>query len=311
MFAYIFLYWRKGLNMIRKAYLGILKKFKFLPPERFVQIYYEYYFGMKLDLKNPKSFNQKIQWLKVYYQPKILNRLVDKFEVRSYVKDKIGAEFLNHLILVTDDIQTIDFKSLPQSFVIKATHGCNFNLLVRDKSDLNIFKTRLLLKKWLSKNQYYRGGLEWAYRDIPPRIIIEDYLEEENRASLCDYKFYCFDGQPKYIQLDIGRGYHHQRSVYNSNWELQSFNKGKFTNCNDIMQKPENLSEMLVVASKLADKFPFVRVDLYNLSGRIVFGEMTFYPGDGRQNVNPCEYDDYLGSLIKLPKIPENDRYIT
>jgi len=296
--------------MIRKILLGILKKLKFLPPKLYVKIYYEYYMGSKLSLENPKGFNEKIQWLKVFYKPEILTQLVDKYAVRAYVKEKIGERYLNELLCVTNASKDISFKDLPNEFVVKGTHGCNFNLIVKDKSKVNKVKAKLLFKKWLSKNQYYRGGLEWAYKNVPPRLIVEKFMHDKENEVLLDYKFYCFDGKPTYVQVDIGRGRIHDRYFYDMKWKKQAFVKGSFNITSDELCKPINFDKMVELAEKLAGNFPFVRVDLYNLSGKIVFGEMTFYPGDGRQPFNPIKFEHEIGNLLNLPKIPKNASFI-
>lgn len=289
--------------MFRKKLLGVLKKMKFLPSKFYVKVYYEYYMGSKLNLTNPQGFNEKIQWLKVFYKPDILTKLVDKLAVRSYVIEKIGESYLNVLIQVANTSKDIDFKKLPQQFVIKGTHGCNFNLIVKDKTKVNKIKSKILFKKWLSKNQYYRGGLEWAYKNVPPKLIVEKFMIDQDHDVLLDYKFYCFSGKPTFVQIDIGRGKVHHRYFYDMEWIKQPFVKGDFKMTTDELQKPMNFGKMITIAEKLADNFPFVRVDLYNLSGKIIFGEMTFYPGDGRQPFNPIKYEKEIGKLLQLPKI--------
>ncbi|MBT8210192.1 MAG: glycosyltransferase, partial [Eudoraea sp.] len=141
---------------MKKAFLGILKKLKFLPPPLYVKIYYEYYTGKKLDLDHPKEFNAKIQWLKVFYKNPMLTKLVDKYTVREYVKEQVGEQYLNELLAVYDKVSEVDFDALPDQFVIKGVHGCHFNLIVPDKSRLKPFKARYLMSKWMHKNQYYR-----------------------------------------------------------------------------------------------------------------------------------------------------------
>jgi len=292
--------------MIRRLVLGIMKKMKFLPPELYVKIYYEYYLGSKLNLENPEGFNEKIQWIKVFYQPEILTQLVDKYAVRSYVINKIGDSYLNELLMVADSAKAIDFDKLPNQFVVKGTHGCNFNLIVNDKNSLNKYKAKLLFKKWLSKNQYYRGGLEWAYKNVKPRLIVEKFMKDPDQDVLIDYKFYCFDGEPTLVQIDIDRGAKHTRYFYDMNWIKQPFVKGNFEYSAQELQKPMNFSKMVELAQILADDFPFVRVDLYNLSGKIVFGEMTFYPGDGRHAFKPIKFENEIGKLLKLPEVCKN-----
>ncbi|XLS28029.1 ATP-grasp fold amidoligase family protein [Flavobacteriaceae bacterium M23B6Z8] len=285
---------------------------KFLPPEFYVKIYYEYYTGKKLNLENPKEFNEKIQWLKVYYKPKILNTLVDKHAVKAYVKEKIGEKYLNETLAVFDKVGDVNFDALPDQFVIKGVHGCHFNLIVEDKSKMDVFKSRLKLFKWMHKNQYYRGGLEWAYKDVKPRLLAEKYLSEMGKGAISDYKFYCFDGEPRFLQIDLERGNEaNQRCFYDVDWKKTDFNKGAVATYEGTLEKPENFEEMVTVARKLADKFPFVRVDLYNINGRIVFGEMTFYPGDGRIDFTPDRYNKIVGDMITLPEIQEGKKIVT
>ncbi len=299
------------MNFIKKVTYGLIKKLKFLPPDLYIKIYYEYYSGKKLDLDNPIEFNQKISWLKAYYHPPILTQLVDKYAVRTYVKDKIGEQYLNELLHVYDKASDVNFEELPEQFVIKGVHGFHFNLIVKDKSKLNKKRARYLMRKWMSKNQYYRGGLEWAYKNVKPRLIAEKFLSEMDKEVLNDYKFFCFNGKPKFVQIDIERGINDYRAFYDLKWnKLEFYNKENPVFPGELT-KPENFENMVEVATKLADKFPFVRVDLYSINGKTLFGEMTFYPADARKDFHPQKYNHILGSYIKLPEIPQDQKEIT
>lgn len=297
--------------MVKKTVLGLLKKMKFLPQECYVKIYYEYYTGKKLDLRDPKEFNQKIQWLKVYYRKPILNQLVDKYAVREYVRNTIGEEHLNELLAVYDKPSQVDFGALPDKFVLKAVHGFHFNLLVPDKAALNKGRARYLLNKWMHKNQYTRGGMEWAYKDVRPRIIAERYLEELGKSTINDYKFFCFNGKPKFLLVIVEREQEDYRCYYDLQWNKMPFTSGNHSLFEGEIEKPANFDRMVQVAESLAGDFPFVRVDLYNIEGKIYFGEMTFYPTDGRKEYRPNRYNEILGSYIELPKIPPGQKYIT
>ncbi|WP_445384503.1 ATP-grasp fold amidoligase family protein [Robiginitalea sp. IMCC44478] len=288
---------------MKRLLLGLLKKFKFLPPELYVKIYYQYYTGKKLNLANPGEFNEKIQWLKVHYKPPILNQLVDKYAVRSFVSDRIGETYLNELYQVYYRAGDVDFDQLPEKFVIKGAHGYNFNLIVKDKSKLNKHRARYLMRKWMARNQYYRGGLEWAYKDVKPKLIAEAFLSELGRSTISDYKFYCFDGKVKFLQLDLERENDHQKLFYDPDWKKLPFTKGSGGLSAETADKPPKFEQMIALAEKLAKGFPFVRVDFYNLQGRIVFGEMTFYPGDGRQEFKPDSYNKIIGSYLNLPPL--------
>ncbi len=296
---------------MKKIFYGLLKKMKFLPQKFYVKIYYEYYTGKKLNLDQPVEFNQKIQWMKVFYRPPILNKLVDKYAVRSYVKEKAGEQYLNELIDVYDRVSEVNFEDLPEQFVIKGVHGCHFNLIVKDKQQMNLLRSRYLLTKWLNKNQYYRGGLEWAYKDVKPRLIAEKYLEEFGKEIINDYKFFCFDGNPKFVQVDLERGIHDYRCFYDMKWQKLPFTMQRNPMFEGEVSRPENFETMIDIVSKLAGNFPFVRVDLYNIHGRIIFGEMTFYPSDGRNEFKPEEYNRIIGDYIRLPEIPKGQEYIT
>ncbi len=281
--------------------LGLVKKLKFLPPPLYVKIYHEYYTGRKLNLENPREFNEKIQWLKVYYRDPRQTQLVDKYSVRPYVAGKVGEKYLNNLLGVYETPGQVDFDELPDRFVIKGVHGCNWNLIVPDKSKLVPWKARLKFRKWLGRNYYYRSGLEWAYKNIKPRLIAEAFLEEIGKKSINDYKFFCFNGEPRFIQVDLDRREAHTRRFYDLDWNLLPFTMG-YPPFMQFVERPTNLEEMLEVVRKLADDFPFVRVDLYNLNGRIIFGEMTFYPEDGRFDFNPAEYNTLIGDYLTLPE---------
>lgn len=295
---------------MRKIWIGLLKKLKFLPPPLYMKAYYEYYTGKPLDLDHPRTFNEKIQWLKVYYHPPILTQLVDKYAVRSYVEERAGGQYLNTLLGVYDGPSEVDFDKLPDKFVLKATHGYHFNLLVRDKSSLNQTRAKLKMYKWMSKNQYWRGGLEWAYKNVPPRIIAEAFLEELGKEDVVDYKFFCFDGEPRFLHVDVDRGTVHKRAYYDLEWNKLEVHHDSIELLEDPHECPDNFDEMILVCRKLSAGFPFVRVDLYSLQDRIVFGELTFYPADGRLEFKPDRFNLVFGDYLKLPPIPEGKAYI-
>jgi len=269
-----------------------------------------------LNLVKPVEFNEKIQWYKVFYHPKILNQLVDKFAVRSYVEKKIGIKYLNVIHGVYDKPSEVCFESLPNQFVIKATHTSSHNLIVTDKNKLDTKKAIKLFKKWLRKNQYYRTGQEWAYKDVKPRLIAEKYLKEDKRNSLIDYKFYCFDGVAKFLEIHLDRADNHKRGFFDLDFKPLPFRyvpkeKSLLIKKEDPIEKPSNFEEMIKLSEILADKLPFVRVDFYSIKGKSVFGEMTFYPSDGRKDFIPSEYNKIIGDYFKLPKLNKGQKLIT
>ena len=299
----------KSLNRFK---LRMLRKMTFLPPVKYAKYSYEYYTGKKLDLNNPKEFNEKIQWYKVYYHPKILNQLVDKYAVRAYVEDKIGAKYLNEFYGIYKSFSEINFDKLPNQFVVKATHASSYNLIVEDKSTLNKNKLKFLFKKWLNTNQYNRTGQEWAYKDVEPRLLIEKFLKENGQTSLIDYKFYCFKGVAKFLEIHLDREDDHKRAFYDLDFKKLPFrNVPLKKSIEKELIKPTTFDEMIVLSEKLADKLPYVRVDFYSIKDKIIFGEMTFYPSDGKKDFYPEEYNKSLGDLFEIPNIPIGKNEIT
>ena len=301
---------------LRKVSLRLLKKMRYLPPKIYAYFLYEHYTGKRLNLVKPVEFNEKIQWYKVFYHPKILNQLVDKFAVRSYVEEKIGIKYLNVIHGVYDKPSEVCFESLPNQFVIKATHTSSHNLIVTDKNKLDTKKAIKLFKKWLRKNQYYRTGQEWAYKDVKPRLIAEKYLKEDKRNSLIDYKFYFFDGVATFLEIHLDRADNHKRGFFDLDFKPLPFRyvpkeKSLLIKKEDPIEKPSNFEEMIKLSEILADKLPFVRVDFYSIKGKSVFGEMTFYPSDGRKDFIPSEYNKIIGDYFKLPKLNKGQKLIT
>lgn len=284
----------------------------FLPQSVFLPFLHEYYTGKKLNLDDPQEFNEKIQWLKAFYQPKILNQLVDKYAVRAYVKEKIGAGYLNELYGVYDSFSEINFEALPEKFVLKAVHASSYNAIITNKSQLDLKLLKRKIKKWQSTNQYYRTGQEWAYKDVAPRLIAEKYLKNDDRDSLTDYKFYCFEGKAEFLEVHLDRAENHKRAFYDFNFQKLPFRYvPENKSISETIKKPETLEKMIALSEILAVNFPFVRVDFYSVSGKIIFGEMTFYPSDGRKDFFPEKYNKQLGDKIVLPTIPYGHSKIT
>ncbi|WP_252723859.1 ATP-grasp fold amidoligase family protein [Winogradskyella psychrotolerans] len=299
-------------NKIRRSLLRQLRKMRFLPSKLYVQYHYEYFSGKKLNIKDPREFNAKIEWYKVFYRPKILNTLVDKYEVRHIIEKTIGKKYLNEIYGVYDNVEAIPFNDLPNQFVIKATHSSGHNVIVKDKSQLDTKKVTQKLKKWLKVNQYYRMGQEWAYKDVKPRFIIEKFLKQSDKSTLIDYKFYCFNGEPKFIDVHIDREEDHKQGCFDLDFNLLPFGKSKtYKSISSEIPKPTNLKEMVDLATILSKKLPFVRVDFYSVDGKTIFGEMTFYPSDARKAFYPEEYNTIIGDYFKLPKLKDGQKVIT
>ena len=300
------------LHKIRRFFLRQVRKMRFLPSKLYVRYHYEYFSGKKLDLNNPKDFNAKIEWYKVFYRPQILNQLVDKYDVRFYVEEKIGAQYLNEVYGVYTKAEDVPFDDFPNKFVVKATHTSSHNLIVTNKEKLDKSKARKKITKWLTKNQYYRMGQEWAYKDVPPRIIVEKFLKEHDKNSLVDYKFYCFNGKAKFIDVHIDREDDHKQGCFDLDFNLLPFGKSlNYKSISSEIEKPSNLEEMIRCTETLAEKLPFVRVDFYSVNGKTIFGELTFYPSDARKAFYPEEYNKVIGDYFTLPKLKANKKAIT
>ena len=268
--------------------------------------------GKKLNLKNPVEFNEKIQWYKMYYRPKILNQLVDKYAVREYVSKKIGSEYLNECYGVYNSFSDINFDEFPNQFVLKAVHGNSHNIFCKNKTDLNLKKVKKAVRKWKFTNQYYRAGQEWAYKDVKPRIVAEKFIKDDDRDSLPDYKFYCFNGKVKFMEIHYDRAELLKIAYFDLKFNPLPFNKMQKKNrITEEVKKPITFEKMIELSEVLAGKFPFVRVDFYSVREKIIFGEMTFYPSDGRKEFVPNEYNKIIGDMFVLPKLPKNRQYIT
>ena len=264
--------------------------------------------GHYLNLDNPKRFNEKIQWLKLYASTPIKTRLADKFLVRDWVKEKIGEEYLIPLLGVYDKFEDIDFSKLPDRFVIKCNHGCAYNIIVKDKSQLDLAEVKAKLDKWMSENFAFRWGYELQYRDIPPKIIIEKYIENQlSGGDLYDYKFWCFNGRVEYIQFLSERNLDGLKmAFYDRNWRKQDFVYSYPLDAKNI-PAPDNLDKMIELAETLSKNFGHVRVDFYRLDdGTIYLGEMTFTSASGLCKWNDEKINRYFGRLIKLPKLAYN-----
>lgn len=254
--------------------------------------------GKWADIDNPITFNEKIQWLKVYGRNPAYTRLADKYGVRDYVKERIGENFLNDVLFSGNNAIHIAWNTLPSSFAIKCTHGSGMNIIVKNVNDFDRASAIATLNRWL-KTDYSRYGREWVYRNIAPQIMIERFLEDENGNIPQDYKLFCFNGDPRYIQVDVDRFGDHTRAYYDTRWQRQPFTI-LYEQFSGEVPRPPQLSVMLDAARKLAAGIPFVRVDFYSLP-EIKFGEMTFYPEAGHGRFVPEEWDLRLGEELMLP----------
>jgi hypothetical protein len=271
-----------------------------LPDRILISLQYMKTFHRSPHLGKPQTFTEKLQWLKLHYRRPILTQLADKYESRFIVARSLGAEVLTELYGVWDRVEEIDFDKLPDSFVLKVTTASAANIFCRDKSQLDIDQVRSTLSSMLAKN-HYLGAREWAYRDVRPRVIAEQFMLDELGRNPQDFKFFCFDGTPQFIQVDTRSGDHHARNFFTMDFRPAPFAIGPFPLSTESIAKPALLEEMASFASTIAHGFPFARVDLYEFNGRTVFGEVDWYPDAGLHVFHPESYDEELGGLMHLP----------
>lgn len=279
--------------------------YKGLHPDQYEENLAEWYqmmTGKGLDLNHPVTFNEKVQWLKLYDSTELKTRLADKYLVRDYVAEKIGSQYLIPILGVYDSFEDIDFEKLPQRFVMKTNHASGWNIIVKDKEHFNKEEARSKFKFWLHRNYAYSSGLELHYKDIPPKIVIEEYIEN-GEDELFDYRFFCFSGKAYSIWIDVDSGKPtHRRNIYDLDWNLLPI-KVNYPNDASLERKPEHLKEMIELAEQLSEGINMVRVDLYEVAGKIYFGEMTFTPQSGQGKWEPEEYNKLYGDQIILPEI--------
>lgn len=253
--------------------------------------------GNDLSLKNPIRFTEKLQWLKLFYRDDVMEKCSDKYTARFYVEEQGHKELLNDLIGVYDDVNEIDFDKLPNQFVLKVSHGSGWNIVCKDKTKLNWFMYKKIIKSWMKQNLYVYGR-EWNYKNLTPKIIIEKYIDSGD-GQLTDYKIFCFNGNPEFVQVDRDRFQGHKRAFYSMEWEKLDFSTGYDT---VDEQCPCELGKMKKLAAEFAERFSFVRVDFYNVGKEIYFGEFTYFPDCGFYKYDPDKWDYYWGRLLELPQ---------
>lgn len=257
------------------------KKIIRLNDKKFIELNYEYELGKKVNLNKPKTFNEKLQWMKLYDHNELYTKLVDKYEVKEYVKSKIGEKYIIPTLGIYEKFDDIDFEKLPNEFVIKCTHDSGSTKIIKDKRKLNISKLKKEYTKKI-KNNYYNNWREWPYKNVKPRIIIEKMIKNNKKKDdeLNDYKIQCFNGEPDTIMVCVDRykksgvKYHY----FTKKWKYLPYNPYPGINENNVnVEKPSKLNEMIEIARKLSKGLPEVRVDLYYVNENIYFGEMTFF----------------------------------
>lgn len=264
---------------------------------------FKQYTGYRLNLRNPKTFNEKLQWLKLYYHRHpnpLITKCADKVGVREYVKEKIGEEYLIPCLGVWDNPDDIDFDKLPDQFVLKVNWGSGQNIIVRDKSKLDINETKRQLADWMRpESNHYYDFFEWCYKDIKPQIIAEKYMDLGE--DLLDYKIRCYNGVPRNLFVCSERKTGLKVTFFDLNWKRLPFIR-KYPASSQEIECPKHFQEMLKISKALAAPFPFVRADFFCLKDKLYVGELTFFPGAGHEDFKPIEWDKKLGNLLTLPR---------
>ena len=278
--------------------LGSNEFLKWMPDRMYLKILYRAETGRSLQLNPPHNYNEKLQWIKLYDRRPEYTTMVDKLAVKDYVRRIIGNEYIIPTIMEWGSVDEIDFKSLPNQFVIKCNHDSGGLVICSDRNKLEVTKAQHLLKKRMKRNAYWPGR-EWPYKNVTPRLFAEKYLTDGS-DELRDYKVMCFNGIPKIIQVHTGRFSNHRQNLYDEKWNTipliqDDLQPGRYED------KPVFLEEMLELSEKLAQNIPEVRVDWYYVDNQLYFGELTFFDASGFGKFNPDSYNDLWGSWITLP----------
>lgn len=297
---------RKFFTMCQKPNYLLIKPLMFFSPLIGDRLYLKCLFPLRLDyklnLENPETYNEKLQWLKLYYRKPILTKMVDKYEAKEYISNLIGEKHIIPTIGVWKKFEEIDFKTLPNQFVLKTTHDQGGVIICKDKNSFDLKQAKKKLNKHLKTKHYYLSR-EWPYKNIEPRIIAEKYMVDKSVDELVDYKFYCFDGEPKIMYISMGR----QTGkvplyFYDMNFNLLDIERPGHGALQQNIKKPEKWELMKNLARELSKGVPHVRADFYIVDSQVFAGELTLFQGGGLMPFIPQEWDYKLGSWIKLPK---------
>lgn len=279
-----------------------LKRVITLEDKEYLKILYRKVFKKELDLNNPQTFNEKLQWLKLNDRKDVYTTMVDKYEVKKYVSDIIGKEYIIPTLGIYNNFDEIDFNKLPNQFVIKCTHDSGGVVICKNKEKLDIKEAKKKINKSL-KNNYYYSGREWPYKNVKPRIIIDEYIEDKMRHELVDYKIYAFNGKCDYVMACFDRFNGGPKFIYfDRDWNIKKeFSSDGLKYGNNIdLTKPKNLDKMFESAEKLSKGIPFVRVDFYESNGKMYFGELTFYPSSGFDDARTQKCQEYLDNRLEI-----------
>lgn len=275
----------KGINIVSdKQYLKMLYKLKM---------------KKNLNIENPQTFNEKLQWLKLYDRNPEYTKMVDKILVKDYVASVIGDEYIIPTLGIYDKFDDINFDQLPKSFVIKCNHDSGGLVICRDKSELNIKDARKKINRSLKTN-YYNRSKEWPYKNVKPKILIEEYMFNGKNEELNDYKVFCFNGFAKYVQVHFNRFKNHKKYIYDLNWNLTDIEFNYPRDAKVKIKKPYNFDEMIKIANVFSNGKKFVRIDFYEVKKKLYFGEITFYPASGYRRFKKYSQDLMFGNFMDI-----------
>lgn len=274
--------------------------YNWMDDKKYLEKRFELLIGEKLDLENPKTFNEKMQWLKLYDRKKVYSKMADKYEAKRIVEKKVGAKYVIPTIGVYNKFDEIDFNKLPKRFVIKCTHDSGGVVICLDKNSFDVVAAKKKLEKKMQKNYFY-DKREWPYKDIRPRILVEEYVKDDLIEDLRDYKFMCFNGEPKYVYITV-KNDNIFENYYDMDFKVVDINHG-FPRSRVEFKKPKLFNEMKDIARRLSRDTPFLRVDLHYVNGKILFGEMTFYDWAGFRPFVSEDIDKKLGDFIDLDSV--------
>ncbi|WP_432694254.1 ATP-grasp fold amidoligase family protein [Priestia aryabhattai] len=302
---------RKLLKAIKSPKLIILqilvsRIFRFIPDDMYLRIVYKLRTNKTLNLKKPVTFNEKVQWLKINDRKDEYSILVDKYTVRNYIADRLGEEYLIPLLGVYQNFSEINFGTLPKRFVLKPTHTSGDVYICKNKDELDFEELEKIIDKWMKKD-YFWLHREWPYKNVKPKIICEEYMIDNYKKDLIDYKFMCFNGEVKcvFVCQDRNSSEGLKIDIYNKEWDLLPFQRPTHPNSNKKVEKPKNYKKMIEFAEMLSKEFYFLRVDFYEINQKIYFGELTFYPGAGFEEFSPEDSNLLLGKWINIPMLDQ------
>lgn len=290
----------KNPRLVLMAFLN-LKIFRLLSDSAYLKLRYFITLGEKLNLKNPKTFNEKLQWLKINDRKAIYTTMADKYSARQFIQNKYGKEYLIPLLGIWNKFDEIDFEKLPNQFVIKCTHDSASTYICKDKSKLNIKKLKKHCNKHLKKSYYYYAR-EWPYKNITPRIICEKYMINKNKKRGIEYKLICIQGKVQIIYARVNNEPPKGTTLnfFDTNWNELPLKLG-FDSTSEVIKKPVNLSKMIEIAEEISKDIIFIRVDFYEIDNKLYIGELTFYPHAGWLNIDYDETTRALDELLQLP----------